>query len=203
MFSTLLDTFANLLSITDTNEKTVLGWFLDGIDNELKFYGLIWTDSNTTAVKELYSNSDEYRSFYITFPFQNAGHQIKIKSLNDSNFSETLTIKKDYLVSENIFSPNPIFAIELRNRTITSPQYLEITAVWKFGDTLPNDLKTAVLNLASEYMGLYNQNLSNQSGQVTKSTRIDEVSFSFGDIQTEKLKNYKTYKVILNRYMSL
>jgi hypothetical protein len=200
MFTTLTTDFATKLGITNSSQIEVLGWFLESIDTELKADGLVWTTNNTTSSKVFYSDSKECRSIYFIQPLQKTNSILTIKNLKDSNYTENLLLNTDYILYEHYLPTNPIFGIELIKKPIKTPFYLEITGVWKFGDTLPSDIKFAVLNLASEYMALYNQNLNNQNGRITKSTSIDEVSFSYGSIDINSLANRKTFDNIISKY---
>ena len=203
MFSPLKTEFATRLSITDATQILVLGDFLDSLDQKLKDSGVLFSSLNTKETKKYRALAEDYgfgRSYFdLGFWVQNTGISVIVKSL-DNQSQKVLLPEKDYFTSFSKIDPKPIFAITLRGSYIGADQYLEVDGVWKFGTVLPLDLKLAGLELASQYLANFNQNLLNQKGQTISSTSIDKVSFTYKQTKNDDSVSSQKFQSILSKY---
>ena len=131
---------------------------------------------------------------------QKTGITVIAKSLDDLT-QKILLPEKDYFTSNSVLDSKPIFAITLRDSYIGEDQFLEVEGAWRFGEVLPLDLKLAGLDLASQYLASFNQNLLNQNGQTLSSTSIDKTSFTYKQNQTDSSFSNVKFQSVLSKYL--
>lgn len=176
MFTSLKTEFANRLAITDANQVLALGDFLDSLDLYLISNGVNFTSDTATETITFYNRELVYKTLF-TFSKWLTVANASVK-LVDGTTETILTKYTDFAFYTSLATPKPASHLVLLNRYLTSTQKLQITGIWKFGSTLPVDLKLAGLQLASQFMAKSNQNLANQSGFSKSSVSIDKVSYS-------------------------
>lgn len=198
MFSSLKTEFTNRLSLTDANQILILGDFLDSLDLYLIANGINFTTENTIETKTFY-NRELYSKETFSFPawLQTSGATVKL--IDNSN--ELILIEEtDYSFFTSLASPKPACNLILLDRMLFKNQKLEITGIWKFGETLPVDLKLAGLQLASQFLAKSNQNLTSQSGFVKSSVSIDKVSYDLKLAEIKSSFQDKDFQNVLSFY---
>lgn len=201
MFSSLKTEFTNRLSLTDANQILILGDFLDSLDLYLTGLGVVFSSSNTTKTIKLYNRQGKSKcKTLFTFPewLQTSGAVLKI--VNKDLTEKVLILDEDYAFWTARNTPKPAFMVELLNQSIWADQYLSITGIWKFGETLPVDLKLAGLQLASQFLAKSNQNLTSQSGFVKSSVSIDKVSYGLKTAEIKSSFQDKDFQNVLSAY---
>jgi len=201
MFSSLKTEFATRLSITDSQQLSVLGDFLDSLDLELLAKGVEFSNKTTTETITLSAENNEYLTFFdFKWLQKSPAPVVKLKARNSSD-EKVLTEGIDFDYLNSIFLPKPICAINFITETIYGSRLLEITGLFKFGVTLPVDLKLAGLGLASEFMAQHNLNVASQSGYSKSSVSIDKVSYGLKAVQTRSKSNAQSnWKKVLSKY---
>ena len=204
MFSLLKTDFATRLGVTEAKQILVLGDFLESLDLFLTQKGLIFSTSLTKEKKVYRATISDYgfgRSYFDLGSWvQKTGITVIAKSLDDLT-QKILLPEKDYFTSNSILDLKPIFAITLRDSYIGEDQFLEVEGAWRFGEVLPLDLKLAGLDLASQYLASFNQNLLNQNGQTVSSTSIDKVSFSYKQNKNDSSFSNVKFQSVLSKYL--
>ena len=204
MFSLLKTDFAIRLGVTEAKQILVLGDFLESLDLFLTQKGLIFSTSLTKEKKVYRATRSDYgfgRSYFDLGSWvQKTGIIVIAKSLDDLT-QKILLPEKDYFTSNSILDLKPIFAITLRDSYIGEDQFLEVEGAWRFGEVLPLDLKLAGLDLASQYLASFNQNLLNQNGQTLSSTSIDKTSFTYKQNQTDSSLSNVKFQSVLSKYL--
>lgn len=187
-----LSEYTNLLRLGNASSESVyLSGLLVAVENYLLTkYDLNFGTETTTKKRD---GGDETMSIFSTKFVRNIS-QITLKQYGNSDFSEVLIENTDYITSQIVLSPKPIFQIQLLKKSISLPHYLEITGKWSFADTITDDLKWLLLDLLLESLAKFRQKQDSfdNNGKVETSVKLGNATIGYKEPSSNQSQSFST-----------
>lgn len=180
------------LEIESTEYDVTLAVVLGSLELYLKHKGLLFNIPDQDSTIRL--NPDpEYLTSVFETPYIFELTSLKLKEYQ-SDFEKVLVLDQDFVVSRHILGP--IFQIRLLNTDICLDHHLEVTGKFGFGETVPADIKQAILEIC-----LMATNTKDTSGREISSSRIGNVQVSFNPTSSvTDLESFKNLQTVLKAY---
>lgn len=198
------------LCLSDSREIAYLNRVLGYVEGVLESKGIIFHESGATASTFTRRGTLSGACEFFTPYFQVLGATFTLKKYSDNTYSESLIQDTDYLLSRHKSTPNPAYRVELIRHDLGPDDYLEVSAVQGFSDSVPGDLDFEIFNFAQLAVSDYARRnvIHDQQGMVKSSTSIGKVSVSYrepsemkGGLSLAQLFNQQTdFQSVINRY---
>ena len=179
------------LEIESTEYDVTLAVLLGSLELYLKHKGLVFSIPTEDSTIRL--NPDpEYLTAVFETPYIYELTSLKLKEYQ-SDYEKELLLDQDFVVSRHILGP--IFQIRLLNINICLDHYLEATGKFAFGDTVPEDIKLAIIQIC-----LKATNSKDTGGRDISSSRIGNVQVSFNPNGGGNLESFNQLQTVLQAY---
>lgn len=177
------------------NQSQVERWLVL-IESELKREGMTFT-TPTTATRKLIPSDDGQRIFDFNF-LTAKPTTVKVKKFG-SSLEVIYTEDVDYRIIEHINIDGLYWRIEVDERNLIYPEYLEVNGSWGFMSSVPADLQAVIIEYLSE---LASQELEGGAKIAQASTADSDVRYADKSIRVipRSILQYDKFQPIFRFY---